>query len=186
MSQKVREEMLPGLRPRYASRGREGRSRIIDDPCEQFGDSPQQQHAIKLLGAKNGWGGDPLIRKGRPPLYGEEEAEVLWKIAKAAESPCGKRLARMRELWLPHYEARDGKPGTGLRERVLKISAAQTSVSWSLSLGHDFFLRFNPAIFYRWKSWQLRRSIPHFTRNASPTGSRCDYLPIPSSFPPRR
>ena len=88
------------------------------------------------MGAKSGWGGDPLIRKGRPPLYGEEEAEVLWKIAKAAESPCGKRLARMRELWLPHYEARDGKLGTGLRERVLKITfrscMCRLSIAWGV------------------------------------------------------
>ena len=47
----------------------------------------------------------------------------IGKIAKAAEYPCGKRLAQMSELWLPHYEARHGKLRTGLRNRVLKISA---------------------------------------------------------------
>lgn len=123
MSQKVREEMLPRLRQRYADRGKEGRSKIIDELCDQFGYS--RKHAIKLMGAKAGWGGDPSVRKGRPPLYGDEEAEVFWKIAKAAEYPCGKRLAQMRELWLPHYEARYGKLEKGLRDRVLQISAAQ-------------------------------------------------------------
>ena len=37
MSQKVRAEMLPRLRQRYAGRGREGRSLMIDELCEQFG-----------------------------------------------------------------------------------------------------------------------------------------------------
>ena len=47
MSQKVREEMLPRLRQRYVNRDREGRSRMIDELCEQFGYS--RKHAIKLL-----------------------------------------------------------------------------------------------------------------------------------------
>jgi len=123
MSQKVREEMLPRLRQRYAARGKEGRTKIIDELCEQFGYS--RKHAIKMMAAKAGWGGDPSIRKGRPPLYGEQEAEVFWRIAKVAEYACGKRLAEMRELWLPHYEARYGRLEKELRKRVLKISAAQ-------------------------------------------------------------
>src|SRR5258706_15194060 len=99
MSQKIREEMLPRLRQRYASRGREGRSRLIDELCEQFGYS--RKHAIKLLNARTGWGGDPAVHKGRPPRYGPEVVEGLWAIWKAAEQPCGKRLAAMLELWLP-------------------------------------------------------------------------------------
>jgi hypothetical protein len=123
MSQKVREETLPRLRQRYAARGKEGKTRIIDELCEQFGYS--RKHAIKLMGAKAGWGGDPSVSKGRPPLYGPEVAEVFWKISKAAEYPCGKRLAEMRELWLPHYEKRYGKLGRPLKAKVLAISAAQ-------------------------------------------------------------
>jgi hypothetical protein len=85
----------------------------------------QPQHAIKLLGAKAGWGGDPTIRKGRPPIYGPEVAEVFWKISKVAEYPCDKRLAQMRRLWLPHYEARYGRLEKALKAKVLAISAAQ-------------------------------------------------------------
>jgi len=70
MSQKVREEMLPRLRQRYMGRGREGRARMIDELCEQFGYS--RKHAIKLLNARTGWGGDPGVSKGRPSLYGPE------------------------------------------------------------------------------------------------------------------
>lgn len=123
MSQKVREEMLPRLRQRYAGRGRQGRSRMIDELCEQFGYS--RKHAIKLLGARVGWGGDPAVRKGRPPEYGREVIEVLWRIWKAAEQPCGKRLVAMLELWLPHYEAEHGRLTAKVRKQLGKISAAQ-------------------------------------------------------------
>ena len=85
MSRKVAEEMLPRLRQRYAGRGREGRSRLLDEVCEQWGHS--RKHAIKLLGAKAGWGGDPAVRKGRPPTYGVEVVEVLWRIWPVAEQP---------------------------------------------------------------------------------------------------
>lgn len=123
MSQKVREEMLPRLRQRYAGRGRQGRTRMIEELCEQFGYS--RKHAIKLLGAKAGWGGDPAVRKGRAPLYGPEVEKVLWRIWKAAEQPCGKRLVELLELWLPHYEGEHGRLGKETRQKVLRISAAQ-------------------------------------------------------------
>lgn len=123
MSQKVRQDMLPKLRQRYAGRGREGRSRMIDEICEQFGYS--RKHAIKLLGAKVGWGGDPATSKGRPALYGPEVVEVLWHIWKAAEQPCGKRLVQLLPLWLPHYEAEHGKLRRELRQKVRLVSAAQ-------------------------------------------------------------
>jgi len=112
MSQKIREEMLPRLRQRYANRGMEGRSRMITELCEQFGYS--RKHAIKLLGAQAGWGGDPLVRKGRPPLYGPQVVEVLLRLWQAAEQPCGKRLVAMLALWLPYHEKEHGprtRPG---------------------------------------------------------------------------
>ena len=123
MSQKIREEMLPRLRQRYANRGLEGRSRMITELCEQFGYN--RKHAIKLLGAKAGWGGDPLVRKGRPPVYGEQVAEVLARIWKAAEQPCGKRLVASLELWLPYNELENGPLTPAIREKVLAISPAQ-------------------------------------------------------------
>jgi len=123
MSQRVREEELPRLRQRYANRGREGRSRMIDEVCEQWGYS--RKHAIKLLHARAGWGGDPTVRKGRPSQYGNEVQEVFWRIWKVAEQPCGKRLAAMRGLWLPHYEALHGRLAPVLKAKVLAISPAQ-------------------------------------------------------------
>jgi hypothetical protein len=46
---------LPRLRQRYMGRGKKGRGALLDEVCEQFGYS--RKHAIKLLGAKAGWGG---------------------------------------------------------------------------------------------------------------------------------
>lgn len=123
MSRKIAEEVLPRLRQRYAGRGRDGRTRLIDEVCELWGYS--RKHAIKLLGAKAGWGGDPNLRKGRPPTYGEPEADVLWTIWKAAEQPCGKRLKALLPIWLPHYEREHGKLEGGMRKKVLAISPAQ-------------------------------------------------------------
>lgn len=123
MSRKLSEEVLPRLRQRYAGRGREGRSRLIDEVCEQWGYS--RKHAIKLLGAKAGWGGDPAKRKGRPPEYGDEVIDVLWGIWKASEQPCGKRLKALLPRWLPYYETEHGRLTRGLRKQVLAVSAAQ-------------------------------------------------------------
>jgi hypothetical protein len=123
MSQKVREEMLPRLRQRYMERGREGRSRIIDELCEQFGYS--RKHAIKLLNAKAGWGGDPALAKGRPAVYGSAEVEVLFRIWRAAEQPCGKRLVELLPLWLPYYEQEHGALAACTLQKLGRISAAQ-------------------------------------------------------------
>jgi hypothetical protein len=96
---------------------------MITELCEQFGYS--RKHAIKLLGAKAGWGGDPLVRKGHPPVYGAEVVEVLVRLWKAAEQPCGKRLVAMLSLWLPHAELERAGLSPAVREKVLGISPAQ-------------------------------------------------------------
>jgi hypothetical protein len=123
MSRKIAEEVLPRLRQRYAGRGREGRSRLIDEVCEQWGYS--RKHAIKLLGAQTGWGGNPAVRKGRPPTYDEAVTAVLWAIWKVAEQPCGSRLKALLPIWLPHYEEEHGRLDPALRRKVLAISAPQ-------------------------------------------------------------
>jgi hypothetical protein len=96
---------------------------LLDEVCEQFGYS--RKHAVKLLGAKAGWGGNAGVSKGRPPVYGKGVEEVLYRIWKAAEQPCGKRLAQLRELWIEGYEKRYGKLDAEVRRKVLAVSAAQ-------------------------------------------------------------
>ena len=81
MSRKIATEVLPRWRHRYVGRSWEGRSRLIDDGCEQWDYS--RKHVIKLHPAKAGWVGELGARKGRP-LYGESEGAVLWKVWNAA------------------------------------------------------------------------------------------------------
>jgi hypothetical protein len=59
-----------------------------------------RKHAIKLLGAKAVWGGNAGVCKVRPLVYGKEVEEVLYRLGKAAERPCSKRLALLQQLWI--------------------------------------------------------------------------------------
>lgn len=122
MSQSTREELLPRLRQRYVNRGREGRSLLVDEVCEQWGYS--RKHALKLLNAKAGWGGEAGTVQGRPVVYGPEVKEVVGRIWLEAEQVCGKRLKAVMNLWLPYYEAEHGRLREAVRTKVLEASAA--------------------------------------------------------------
>jgi hypothetical protein len=47
MSQEVKENWLPKVRTRYEKRGREGKTRLLDELCEDHG--YERKYAIKLL-----------------------------------------------------------------------------------------------------------------------------------------
>jgi len=98
MSQKTREELLPCLRQRYASRNREGKGRMLDEFCEQW--QCDRKHAIKLFSGKVGWGGQVGVKRGAPTLYGPDVVKVLDAIWRVGEQACGKRLKSMLPLWL--------------------------------------------------------------------------------------
>ena len=85
MSMTEKEEMLPRLRQRYAGRGREGRSRMIDGLSEQFGCS--RKHAIQRLNAKAGGGGDPALRKKIPKVSAAQADRLL--APRKARRCCG-------------------------------------------------------------------------------------------------
>jgi hypothetical protein len=120
MSKEIKFELLPKLRERYARRQREGRSRMLDELCEDHG--YERKYAIKLLG-------DALpepsgrLHPGPAPRYGciEPVVRTIWL---AAEQPCGKRLAPALALWLPHYERLHGRLSGRQRELLRGISAA--------------------------------------------------------------
>lgn len=94
-----RKEELECLQRRYEGRGKEGKTRMLDEFCEHYG--YERKHAIKLLG-------DRLpkakgeTRPGAEPVYAPVR-EVIEHIWKASEQLCGKRLEPALELWLPHY-----------------------------------------------------------------------------------
>jgi len=99
----TRQEQLIRLRHRYASRGKLGKTRLLDELCEQFGYS--RKHAIKLM---RGAAAVRRRRPGPPPRY-EPIQEVVERIWSRAEYLCGKRLVAALRLWLPHYAQHFGR-----------------------------------------------------------------------------
>lgn len=122
MSQNSKRELLLRMRERYAGRGREGRSKLIDEVCELCG--YERKHAIKVLNGKLVVAGGRRRRGGPRRRYGEAERGVLKAIWLAAEQPCGKRLKAALGLWLPFYEVEYEELERSLRERLLQVSAS--------------------------------------------------------------
>lgn len=113
-----REEQLERLRKRYAGRGPQGRSRMLDELCEQYG--YHRKHAIRLL---NG-AAEPRKSPPGPERQYDGITEVVERIWVAGEQPCGKRLVSMLPLWLPHYQRRYGKLLPSQRKLSGQVSAA--------------------------------------------------------------
>ena len=115
-----RKEELERLQKRYAGRGKEGKTRLLDEFCEHYG--YDRKHAIKLLA-------DRLpqrtgeVRVGAAPIY-ETLREVIGHIWKASEQLCGKRLAPALELWLPHYGKHFGSLLPRQKKLLKEVSAA--------------------------------------------------------------
>jgi len=120
MSRAIKADLIPRLRARYAQRGREGRSRMLDELCHDY--HYERKYAIKLLRVKL-----PLPAGRKPPGPGSSYAAiepVVRLIWLAAEQPCGKRLAPALRLWLPHYERHHGRLTDRQRELVQQVSSA--------------------------------------------------------------
>src|SRR5262245_28366620 len=123
MSARSRKELLKEARARYRFRGKEGRSRLLDEVCALCG--YERKYAIKVLGGKRPIVGSGVRRRGGSPArYGVAEREVIKAIWLKAEQPCGERLKAALKWWLPHYEKRHGALNEALRSRVLAASAA--------------------------------------------------------------
>lgn len=116
-----RTDQLQRLRRRYAGRGKEAKSRLLDEFCEQH--DYERKYAIKLLGDKlaPASGAPPA---GPEPKY-EPVVEVLATIWEKAEQLCGKRLAPALALWLPHYERHHG-PLLPTQKKLLRTVSPAT------------------------------------------------------------
>jgi len=120
MTQAIKEDLLPKLRERYARRGRAGKTRMLDELCEDYG--YERKYAIKLLGdAVPAPSGGPHPGPARQYDGIEPVVRAIWL---AAEQPCGKRLAPALPLWLPHYQRLYGPLGARQRELLRAISPA--------------------------------------------------------------
>ncbi len=121
MSREIKEDLLPRLKARYARRGRAGRSRMLDELCQDY--HYERKYAIKLLGNKL----PPATGRRKPgpeSKYAGIEP-IVRTIWLAAEQPCGKRLAPALKLWLPHYE-RHHESLTGRQRQLLKSISPAT------------------------------------------------------------
>lgn len=119
MSKLSRKEYLAKMRSRYAGRGPEGKSRLLDEVCEVCG--YERKYAIRLMNRQ----AEPAGQKaGRKPVYAREVAAVVKAIWLSSEQPCGKRLKELLPLWLPHYEKHHGPLSAAVRRSVCKASAA--------------------------------------------------------------
>lgn len=120
MSQEVKENWLPKVQARYEKRGREGKTRMLNELCEDHG--YERKYAIKLL---NGSLPEP---SGRPRPGPVPQYEVIEPIVRqmwlAAEQPCGKRLVPILRQWLPFYERRFGEVSWQQRKLLRQVSAA--------------------------------------------------------------
>jgi len=120
MSKELKREWVPKLQERYARRNRQGKSRMLDELCEDY--EYERKYAIKLLS-----GGLP-VRPGRVHPGPERRYEMIEPVVKAiwlsSEKPCGKRLLPIVRQWLPYYERRYGELSYRQRRLVKQVSAA--------------------------------------------------------------
>jgi len=120
MSQELKTEWLPKLRARYKNRHREGKSRMLDELCADYG--YERKYAIKMLR------GTVAVPSGRPHPGPERLYDVIEPVVRhmwlTAEQPCGKRLAPILRLWLPYYERRYGGLSSRQRKLLRHISPA--------------------------------------------------------------
>ena len=120
LSRELKTDWLPKLQVRYSRRNREGKSRMLDEICEDY--EYERKYAIKLL-----CGGLPppsgRRHPGPEPQY-EMIEPVVRQVWLTAEQPCGKRLAPILRQWLPYYERRFGQLSGRQRQLVRQVSAA--------------------------------------------------------------
>jgi hypothetical protein len=116
-----RNEELQRLRGRYQNRGKEGKTRLLDEFCEQYG--YERKYAIKLLSGTVECQEKGGLPPGPEPKYAAV-MEIVENIWGAAEQLCGKRLACALPLWLPHYEGHHGKLLACQKKLLGEISAA--------------------------------------------------------------
>ena len=120
MSKEVKKDWLPKLQERYSRCNREGKSRMLDELCEDY--EYERKYAIKLL-----CGGLPpssgRVHPGPEPQY-EMIEPVVRQVWRTAEQPCGKRLVPILRQWLPYYERRFGQLSGRQRQLVRQVSAA--------------------------------------------------------------
>jgi hypothetical protein len=121
MSQITREEVLFQKRRRYASAGKEHKTKIINELVDLFG--YHRKAAIRAMRVSSGQNAPYVI--GRPKEY---EPEKLLGPLKAiwlqALQPCALRLKACLPEWLPAYEADHRQLDSDVKKSLLEASRA--------------------------------------------------------------
>ena len=120
MGKREKRAYLEAIRGRYSKSGRAGKAAILDEFCAVCGFN--RKYAIRLLGKPPG---RPERKPGKKPVYDSPELlAVLRTIWLATDQMCSKKLKAAIPLWLPHFEAEDGKLAADLKALLLHLSAA--------------------------------------------------------------
>src|SRR5260221_13299450 len=120
MSQELKSQWLPKAQVRYSRRNREGKSRMLDELCEDY--HYERKYAIKLL---SGTLAPPSGRAHPGPERGYELVEkVVGKVWLTAEQTSGKPLVPMLRQSLPYYEQRVGALSTRQRKLIRQVSVS--------------------------------------------------------------
>jgi len=122
MSNESKTQYLESCRARYPNRNRSGKSAMIDEICDTLG--WDRKHAIKALNGKV-HRGIKAQKRGSTTTYGEAEKQVIIKIWKLCEQPCGKRLKPTIPLWIDSYQQHYGTLTESTLTKVLKCSPRQ-------------------------------------------------------------
>lgn len=123
MKEISREEQLEKLRRQYERRKPEGKTVILNELCEEHG--YHRKHAIRLMNATAIAPEQRRNRCGPAPQY-ESIIDVLERIWKASEQPCGKRLVEALPLWMPFYE-KHYEPLTAKQRKLLIAIGSATA-----------------------------------------------------------
>lgn len=120
MSTTTKTEIIVKLRRRYLTAGWEHKRKLIDEAVCLLG-----YHRKAAIRALNGTVSSRLsIVTGRPREYEAKELlPVLRKIWRAADYPCGRRLAAMLPDWVAGYEEYEKSVPARIKEPLLQASA---------------------------------------------------------------
>ena len=119
MSITTKLQLLAKLRRRYLTAGAKHKSKLIDQAVSLLG--YHRKAAIRALNSS------ALVRTasgGRPREYESRELlPVLRRIWRAADYPCGRRLAAMMPDWIVGYEQYEKSVRAEIKEPLLQASA---------------------------------------------------------------
>ena len=124
MSLTSKREYIARIHARYQRVGREFKSRILDELCENCG--YHRKSALRVLGKPHPEAmNERKTRPGPQPTYEAQSVGAVLKVFwLESDQLCSKRLKVALPEWVGHYEVFYGRLSTKVREQLLTISAA--------------------------------------------------------------